>query len=249
MSGQSLAGKLAGVALLLAAWELVSRQVHGIAVASPLETLAALWRFANQPAFLLGDLWTSVRRVVLGFVIGALCGGGLGMIAGFVPFVRSALTPARWMLGSVPGVVVVMLGMLWFGMGSAMVVAIVALMVAPAIFVAVVEGLGSVDAGLLEMARAYRLTPRMRFVNIYCPAMAAPFVSAGIVALGGSMRVAVLAEALGANQGIGHALAVARTNLQTPELYALALLSMALVGIAEMVLLRVARRAFPGGRP
>ena len=47
------------------------------------------------------------------------------------------------------------------------------------------------------------------------------------------MRVAVLAEALGANTGIGHALSVARTNLDTPQLYALALCSMLLVGVAD----------------
>jgi NitT/TauT family transport system permease protein len=136
-----------------------------------------------------------------------------------------------------------MLGMLWFGLGSAMVVAIVALMVAPAIHVAVIEGLSAVDAALAEMARAYRVPPGMRLWHIYAPAMAAPLFSGGVVALGMAMRVAVMAETLGSNEGVGHALAVARTNLDTPQLYALALLTMLLVGLAEMTLLGLARRA------
>ncbi len=148
----------------------------------------------------------------------------------------------RAMLTSVPGVVTVMLGMLWLGLGSAMVVAIVALMVAPTIHVAVIEGLATVDATLSEMARAYRFTPAMRLWHVYAPAMAAPLFSGGVAALGMAMRVAVLAEALGANEGVGHALSVARTNLDTPQLYALALLSMLLVGLAEMALSGLARR-------
>ncbi|MEA4855391.1 ABC transporter permease subunit [Solidesulfovibrio sp.] len=72
-------------------------------------------------------------------------------------------------------------------------------MVAPTIHVAVIEGLATVDATLSEMARAYRFTPAMRLWHVYAPAMAAPLFSGGVVALGMAMRVAVLAEALGAS--------------------------------------------------
>ncbi|HML54204.1 MAG TPA: ABC transporter permease subunit [Solidesulfovibrio magneticus] len=242
MRWDGIAGRLCGLAALLGAWEAVSRRGHGIAVASPEETFAAMAGLLAQPAFWAGDLVVSVRRVGLGFLLGFLVGGGLGLAAGFWPPIRAFLVPSRWMLTSVPGVVAVMLGMLWFGLGSTMVVAIVALMVAPAMHVAVIEGLSSVDGSLLEMARAYRFTPAMRLWHVYAPAMAAPLFSGGVVALGGAMRVAVLAEALGSNEGIGHALAVARTNLDTPRLYALALCSMLLVGLAEMTLLGLARR-------
>ncbi len=248
MKWDGLAGRVCGLAALLGAWEVASRQGHGIAVASPGETFAALAGLLGQPSFWLGDLAVSVRRVGSGFFLGFAVGGGLGLLAGRFPAVRAFLAPSRWMLTSVPGVVAVMLGMLWFGLGAGMVVAIVALMVAPAIHVAVIEGLSTVDATLAEMARAYRFTPVMRFWHIYAPAMAAPLFSGGVVALGGAMRVAVLAEALGANTGIGHALSVARTNLDTPQLYALALCSMLLVGAAEMALLGLARRAV-GRRP
>jgi NitT/TauT family transport system permease protein len=249
MRWDGIAGRLCGLAALLGAWEAASRQGHGIAVASPGETFAAMAGLLAQPAFWASDLAVSVRRVVLGFFLGFSIGGGLGLFAGFWSPARTFLVPTRWMLTSVPGVVAVMLGMLWFGMDSTMVMAIVALMVAPAIHVAVIEGLSTVDGALLEMARAYRFTPGMRFWHIYAPAMIAPLLSGGVVALGGAMRVGVLAEALGSNEGVGHALAVARTNLDTPQLYALALLSMLLVGLAEMALLGLVRCAVGRRRP
>ena len=244
MKWDGLAGRVCGLAALLGAWEVAAGRGHGIAVASPGETFAALTGLLGQSSFWLGDLAVSVRRVACGFSLGFAVGGGLGLLAGRFPMARSFLAPSRWMLTSIPGVVAVMLGMLWFGM----VVAIVALMVAPTIHVAVIEGLSTVDATLAEMARAYRFTPVMRFWHIYAPAMAAPLFSGGVVALGGAMRVAVLAEALGANTGLGHALSVARTNLDTPQLYALALCSMLLVGVAEVALLGLARRVV-GRRP
>jgi len=248
MNRAALTARLCGLAALLAAWEAAARHVHGIAVASPADTFAALAWLIGRPEFWQRDLAVSLGRVGLGFSLGLALGGTLGLVAGKYWWARDFLAPSRWMLTSVPGVVTVMLGMLWFGLGTAMVAGIVALMVAPAIHVAVVEGLATVDQPLLEMARAYRFSPAMRFWQIYAPAMAAPLFSAGVVALGGAMRVTVLAEALGANEGLGHALALARTNLDTPRLYALALLSMLCVGLAEMALLGLARRVVGRGR-
>ncbi|AVD70642.1 hypothetical protein CAY53_03370 [Desulfobulbus oralis] len=55
------------------------------------------------------------------------------------------------------------------------------------------------------------------------------------------MRVTILAETIGATCGLGHALAIARTNLDTAALYALALVSMLLVGVLEAALLLLTR--------
>jgi len=94
----------------------------------------------------------------------------------------------------------------------------------------------------VEMAALYRLPPGLRLGALYLRALAAPLISAAVLALGGAMRVVILAEALGAGEGLGHLLAVARTNLDTPRLYALAFLSMAVVGLVELTIIGPARR-------
>ena len=93
--------------------------------------------------------------------------------------------PFRWVLSSVPGVVLVILAMLWCGVGSGMIILIVALTSAPTIYMALQEGLGAVDPALCEMVRLYRVPLRKRFTELYLPAVAAPLVSACVVALGG----------------------------------------------------------------
>jgi len=232
---------LLGLTLLVAVWELAARRSGGLAVASPGDTLAALWSLLSDPAFLEQHLLASLLRVALGLGLGMALGLGLGALAGALPPLRRVLAPPRWMLMSVPGVVVVMLAMLWFGMGGIMVVALVTGMIAPVVYISVVEGLDTVDRRHLEMAQVYRLPLATRLYRIYVMAMAGPLLSGGLVALGSAIRLVVLAEALGAGQGLGYSLALARTNLDTPKLYALALLCIGVVAGVELAVLRPVR--------
>lgn len=176
-----------------------------------------------------------------GFLLGVAIGGALGTCAGLYPGIAQLALPFRWVLSSVPGVVLVILAMLWCGTGSLMVITIVTLTVIPTVYLAMQEGIAAVDATLCEMARAYKISWRRQLTEIYLPAVSAPFIAACIVALGGGMRIAILGETLGASQGLGYTLAVARSNLDTAELYATALLSMLLVSLIETVILGYAR--------
>jgi NitT/TauT family transport system permease protein len=231
-----------GVLLALGLWELAARASSGLAVASPYDTLLAFAELLKEDDFIGEHLAASLLRTACGLGLGLSLGLTAGALTVICPSLRQVMAPFRWTLTSVPGVVVVMLGMLWLGMGTPMVTGIVALMTAPAIYVAVLEGLAAVDAELIEMARLYRLPPYLRATQLYLRALAAPLFSALVLALGGAMRVVVLAEALGASQGLGHLLAMARTNLDTPRLYALALLSMSVGGMVELVLIGPVRR-------
>ncbi|ADK85053.1 ABC transporter related protein [Desulfarculus baarsii DSM 2075] len=242
-------GRLTGVAwsalglvLLLALWQAAATHYSSLAIASPWDTLTALGQMLSQGDFWADHLLVSLGRVTVGLGLGLAAGLSLGVLAGALPPLRRVLSPTRWMLMSVPGVVVIMLAMLWFGMGGAMVVAIVATMVAPLIYISVVEGLDAVDARQLEMARVYHFPLAMRLYRIHGMAMAGPLIAGGLMALGSAIRLVVLAEALGAAEGLGYALALARTNLETPRLYALALLCVCVVAGVELAVLRPVRR-------
>jgi len=242
--------RLAGCLCFAALWHGLAAGGGGLAVAAPLETLGALAGLLARGEFWLEAVLPTLARVLTGFGLGAAAGGALGGWAGLHRGAGLFLLPLRWVLSSVPGVVLAILAMLWWGTGSGMVVAIVALSVAPTIYLAAREGFAAVDDGLREMARAYGLGWRKRLTALYLPAAAAPFLSGCVVALGGGMRVAILGETLGASRGLGYTLALARANLDTPKLYAVALVSMLLVSLVEATLLRGLRRALrPGGRP
>lgn len=244
---RGLLWRVLGCALFLGAWQWVAARGGGLALASPLETWFALVDLAAQPWFWTQGMLPTLGRVLAGFGLGILAGGLLGWIAGIYPEAALLLLPFRWVLSSVPGVVLVILAMLWCGVGSGMIILIVALTSAPTIYMALQEGLGAVDPALCEMVRLYRVPLRKRFTELYLPAVAAPLVSACVVALGGGMRVAILGETLGASQGLGYTLALARADLNTPGLYAVALVSMLLVSAIEATFLRCLRNKLWGG--
>ncbi len=230
--------RIIGVLLLLGLWQWAACAFSGLVVASPLDTMASVLALMSDSDFIFKHFLVTLGRMVLALGIGIGVGGILGLTAGLVPGVRAMVEPLRWMLMTVPGVVIVVVFMLWFGMGTAMVVAIAASMGAPVIFVHVADAMALADKNLLEMARVYRFGFRARLIRIYAMAVAGPFFSALVVVAGNTIRVVVLAEVLGANQGLGHCLAIARTRLDTPGLYALALISMSVVGGMEFFLLR-----------
>ena len=172
-------------------------------------------------------------------IVAGIC---LGIAAGLYRPVRLILEPFRWIFTSIPAVVVVMVAMLWFGMGTRMVVSIAATMLTPIIYVGVVEGMAAMDKELLEMAAVYRFSTAMRIRHIQLMAIAAPLVSSLVIATGNSVRIVILAEVLGAIQGLGRGLAEARTNLDTPQLYAYVLLSLLIVGLVESGIVRPLQR-------
>ena len=191
----------------------------------------------------------TLGRVLAGFGLGLAVGGALGWMAGICPAAGLILLPFRWVLSSVPGVVLVILAMLWCGVGSTMIILIVALTSAPTIYMALQEGLRSVDPALREMIKVYKVGKYKQLVDLYLPTVAAPLVSACVVALGGGMRVAILGETIGASQGLGYVMALARADLDTPKLYAVALVSMLLVSAIEATFLRCLRKKLGcGGR-
>lgn len=230
--------RLGGLFLLAGCWQLASMTSSGLLVASPLDTLAAFSGLMSDREFLLGHFTISLYRMILALGLGIFIGGSLGLLSGLFPGVRALVEPIRWMLTTVPGVVIVVVFMLWFGMGDTMVVAIAVAMGSPVIFVNVADAMALADRKLMEMARVYRFSLKMKLMKIYAMAVAGPFFSSLVLAAGSTIRVVVLAELLGANEGIGHCLAIARTRLDTPELYALALISMGVVGGIEFFLLR-----------
>ena len=110
----SLQWRLAGCLCFLAAWQWASASAGSLALASPAETWRALMALAAQPSFWTQGMLPTLGRVLGGFGLGLVAGGALGWAAGIYPAAGFMLLPFRWVLSSVPGVVLVILTMLWF---------------------------------------------------------------------------------------------------------------------------------------
>ena len=224
-----------GVFGLLWAWG--STQLGPIALPSPLETAEALLAlFADGKAIAaLGD---TGGRVLAAFAIAMVVGGGLGLAAGLVPPLRHAVGPLVTTLLAVPPIAWIVLALLWFGTGGVAVVFTVLVALLPIPFVAAVQGVLTVDPNLLEMGRAYRLSLGQRLREIILPHVLSCLLPAAVTAFGIAWKVTVMAELLGARDGIGSGLADARANLDTAESFAWIILVVGAFLLIEAAVIR-----------
>ncbi|KAF1686144.1 ABC transporter permease [Pseudoxanthomonas broegbernensis] len=230
-----------GLLALLAAWHLAALRLGPLLMATPAQTVQAL------AALLAGEGFrhhaaVSLLRVVAGVGLAIVIGLVLGLLAGRHARLRALLEPLRWVLMAVPGVIVVVLAMLWFGLGTAMVVFMTVALVAPGVYVNTLKGLLLVDPALVEMARVYRFGRLRRLRHVVLPALTAPLCAALLIATCSGVRLVVMAEVLGAVDGAGYALANARGTFDSAGLYAWAVLVLGLVAVLELGLLQPLQR-------
>ena len=230
-----------GVLLVLLGWWIVAWSSNSLLAATPAVAVERLWQ-------LMGDsLWrdqliVSLIRMLFGIGGAALLGLVLGLIAGLDSRIRGVLEPFRWLLMATPPVIVVVLAMMWFGMGSTMVIFMTVLVLAPGVYVNTVRGMALIDPQLLAMAGVFRFGLWLRMRHLYIPALSGPLSAALLIAGSTGVRIVVMAEVLGAQEGIGFALANAQSAFDSGTLYAWVLVVLLLVALLEFALLQPLQR-------
>ncbi len=229
-----------GIAGMLLVWQILSMLFSPVIIASPASTLEALWHLAQD-----GELWkqfgNSLGRLLIGLAGGAIIGITLGVLAGLYPRLRLFLEPMRWGIMTVPVIVLSVLAMLWFGIGSAGAVWVTGVITVPTNYVSTLEGMLAIDSRIVEMSNVYRIPPRLRLTQIYLPGIGSSVMAGLTLASGIGVRASILAEFMGARNGIGHSLFLSWTFLDTASLFAWIIVTFALLGLVEFGFLRPVR--------
>jgi len=234
---------VAGLALFAALWQAGHERFGAFILPAPLETLAAGWTIAGDPAsWILAG--TTTLRAVEGFVLAGLAGTAGGIAAGYSPATMRLARPILTVLIGVPPIAWIVLAMIWFGSTDGTVVTTVVVAAVPVVFVGVAEGAVTRDRGLDDMARAFGAGPLARLTTLGFRHIAAFLFPALTVALGSAFKVAVMAELLANTGGIGGALAAARANLDVAEALAWVLIAVAGLILVEHALVHPVRAEF-----
>ena len=207
-------GALASLLLFVALWELGAGFYGPLILPTPLATFATL-KGLFQSGAAWPELATTARRALLGLLLAASAGSALGLLAGLSMTASMMARPWVTLLLGMPPIAWLVLAMLWFGAGDGTPVFTVFVACLPVVFIGALQGTRTLDHHLKDMARAYRLPWHMRLLDLYLPHVAAYLFPAWITALGSLWKVAVMAELLAASDGVGAALAVTRSHLDT----------------------------------
>lgn len=236
---------LTGVAAIVLFWSLAARANLPAILPGPLAVLKALGQLLGDPGFWSGTLGPSLGRATGGLALAFAIGAPLGLAGWRWPVVSALLAPLRLILMGLPAPVLAILCILWFDGSTTTTILTVAALLVPVFQIAVAEGMGAIEPQLDEMARLFDVPPIRRLHRIILPALWTALGPALRIAVANAIRVTLLTELLSGAEGLGAAVQRAQSWLQTDRLFALVLVILALIGLAEIalaVLIREKRR-------
>lgn len=207
-------GAVASLFLLFAAWEGASAVYGALILPDPATVFATLAGLIESGAA-WPELAVTARRALTGLALAIAAGSVLGMLAGVSLTASMMARPLVTVLLGTPPIAWLVLAMLWFGASDGTPVFTVFVACFPVIFVGALQGTRTLDSHLKDMATVFRLPARMKLFDLYLPHVASYLFPAWITALGTAWKVVVMAELLSSADGVGAALAVSRSHLDT----------------------------------
>jgi NitT/TauT family transport system permease protein len=225
-------------ALALGAWQLAA-ETHALPsyfVPAPAEVLAAFQRSVAS-GLLLGFAGWTLAESFTGFALGALIALPLGYAIARSRSLALLLEPYLAASQALPAVALAPLLVLWLPYGLPPVAVLCALIVFFPAVVSTALGLRTLDRDVLDAARVEGANRWQLLWHMEAP-LALPAILAGLrTSLTLSITGAVVGEFVIGDQGLGGLLEIARSNFDTPLVFAtllmLALLAMALYGLAR----------------
>jgi NitT/TauT family transport system permease protein len=236
-----------GLLIFLALWDWGSRLYGELILPSPWLTFSTLAGLLEA-----GEGWSELaataRRALAGFGLALFAGSLLGLLAGLSVTATLMSRPVITLLLGTPPIAWLVLAVLWFGVGDATPIFTVFIVTFPIVFIAAVQGAHTLDGQLRDLARAYRLPRVMTLTDIYLPHVVSYLFPSWVVALAMSWKVVVMAELLATSNGVGAALAVSRSHLDTAAAMAWIAAVVGLLLLVEYLFLEPLKRKLESWR-
>ncbi|MFF5899158.1 ABC transporter permease [Streptomyces argenteolus] len=222
--------------LALASWQLAVST--GVAPPDKLPSPASVadsFRYLWLQGSLFEIIWTSVRRGLLGFLVAVAIGTPLGLIVARVALIRAALGPVLSGLQSLPSVAWVPAAVLWLGLTSSAMYAVILLGAVPSIANGLTAGIRHVPPLHLKVGRSIGATGWRSAWHVLMPAALPSYLSGLKQGWAFSWRSLMAAELIASSPdlgvGLGRYLENARESIDLPGVF-LGIALILLVGVA-----------------
>ena len=204
--------------LFILIWHLIAAGTTPLILPGPKDVFMRLFSY-----FVSGRVWPhlfmTTQEILAGFVLGSILGLGFGTLISESVIARKVIMPYIIVTQALPKFALAPMLVIWFGFGMAPKVIIAALIA----FFPLVEntymGLTTTPGSQLELFRALRASRITTLLKLRVP-HAVPAIFSGFrVALMLSLVGAVVAEYVGANQGLGALIIVSQGTLDTELMF------------------------------
>lgn len=233
---------LVGFVLFFGIWYLVARLdlVTARFLPSP-QSVAATFIHLTQHPFagytLQQHLVSSIRRFLMGFVLGAIAGVPLGLLMGWSRPLKEIVTPVFEGFRFIPPIAWVPFAILWFGTGIGGPILVIFSGAFPPCVINAQRGARMIDPYLIEAAQTLGAARWRIFVEVLVPG-ALPSIIAGLrISAGLGWQSLVGAELIVVSSGVGYLIVQGESNLDTPIVMA-GMVAIGIVGFLIDVALR-----------
>ncbi|BCT77624.1 ABC transporter permease [Sinomonas cyclohexanicum] len=205
--------------------------------------------FTNTEDASFGSIWENIwvtgQEAILGFLLGTFVGIVLGLLLGSNRYLSAVVGPYIRIVNSIPRIILGSIFIVAFGLGTFPKVLLAAVLVFFVVFFNAFQGVREVDQNLVANVRVLGASPLQVAIHVTIPSAMTWIIASLHTAFGFAIIGALVAEVLGAQQGLGLIISQAQGKFDPDTVFAcmiiiavFTLLAEFLIGLLEHSLLK-----------
>jgi len=188
-------------------WDTVAyRRVFGGGLARPQEVITQLGKMMVDPIAgksLLGHVWASTQRILIGFSLASIVAVPLGLMMALNRYVNAFVRPVFDLLKPMPPIAWISIAILWFGIGEESKVFIIVVGTFVPCLLNSFNGVRLIEPQLYDVVRMLGGNRRDEIIQVCFPA-AFPAIFAGLqISLSIAWTCVLAAELVSSRSGLG----------------------------------------------
>lgn len=206
--------------ILFGAWTILS--VFGLVNKSFLPTpMAVIQAFINtmKDGTLFSDMYISVFRIFMGFIIAVIIGVPLGIFTGTFKACEAFIQPVAEFIRYMPVPAFIPLIMVWTGIGETAKITVIFIGTLFQLIPMVADNIKSVHDDLVNAGYTLGASRRQVIFKILIPGMMPKLMDTLRMMMGWAWTYLVVAEIVAANSGLGYSILKAQRFLKTDVIF------------------------------
>jgi NitT/TauT family transport system permease protein len=200
---------------------------------------------ATNQYLLWWDTWLSLQRLFLGLGISAVLGLVLGIIVGFVPYLRATFEPFFAAFSLIPPLAVLPILFILFGLGEASKIVLIVFGIAPFIIRDVMLRVSALPTEQIIKAQTLGASTWQMISGVVLPQVMPRLIDSVRLSLGAAWLFVIAAEAITSEGGLGYRIFLVRRYLAMDVILPYVIWITLLAFLMDYALRRLAVAAYP----
>jgi NitT/TauT family transport system permease protein len=184
------------------------------------------------------QLWQTLKRIFIGFLLSALVGMTIGLLMGGGRWISGYIEVWLTVIITIPSLCWAIISLAWFGLRDSAAVFTIMSVTVPLVAVNFGSGVRQIDMSVVEMARVFQASRWLIVRRVVFPQLVPHALAATRYGLPMSWKMAIIAEMLGLPDGVGFMLTYWFHLLNMTQVFAWTLLFTSIMLFVEYLLLK-----------